>query len=65
MTYRLGLVLDFFGLQQSFTDATFQFKKLLNVAKIGMVLFVVAFLFGYDYMTKVDPWIFNLVEDMQ
>ena len=65
MTYWLSLDLDVFDLQRSFTDATFQFKKPLDAVKIALVLFVVAFLFGYDYRSKVDPWIFNLVGDIQ
>ena len=55
MTYWPSLDLDVFSLQWSFTDATFQFKKPLDADKIGLVLFVVAFLFRYDYKIKVDP----------
>ena len=64
MTYWPSPNLNVFNLTRSFTDATFQFKKPSNAAKIALVLFVVTFLFGYDYRTKVDPWIFNLIEDI-
>ena len=65
MTYWPSLNLNIFYLHRSFTNVTFQFKKPLDSVKIALVLFVVAFLFGYDYRSKVDPWIFNLVGDIQ
>ena len=64
MTYWPSLNLNVHDLTQSFTDAIFQFKKPSDAIKIVLVMFVVAFLF-YDCRTKVDLWIFNLVEDMQ
>ena len=65
MTYWPSLNLNVCDLTWSFTDATFQFKKPSYATKIALVLFGVTILFGYDYKTKVDPWIFNLVEDIQ
>ena len=65
MTYWPSLNLNVHDLTQSFTDATFQFNKPSNATKIALVLFVVTFLFGYDCRTKVDYWIFNLMEDIQ
>ena len=65
MTYWPSLNLNVHDLTRSFTDATFQFNKPSNATKIALVLFVVTFLFGYDYRTKVDYWIFNLMEDIQ
>ena len=64
MTNWPSMNLDAFGLQRSFTDVTFQFKKPSDAIKIVLVMFVVAFLF-YDCRTKVDLWIFNLVDDIQ
>ena len=65
MTYWHSLNLNVRDLTRSFTEATFQFKKPSNAVKIVLILFVVTFLFGYDYRTKVNLWIFNLVEDIQ
>ena len=65
MTYWPSLNLNVHDLTRSFTDATFQFKKPSDAIKIALVLFVVTFLFVFDYKTKVDPWIFNLVGDIQ
>ena len=65
MIYWSSLNLNVRDLTRSFTEATFQFKKPSDAVKIALILFVVTFLFGYDYRTKVNPWIFNLVEDIQ
>ena len=64
MTYWPSLNLNVRNLTWNFTDARLQFKKPSDAIKIALVLFVVTFLFVFDYKTKVDPWIFNLIEDI-